>query len=449
LSLHVLLIGANHTSAPVALRERLAISGDALSDALSRFGQSNGHGPTLLPEGIILSTCNRLEIYAVAEDIDRGYAALVEFLSQDRAVPVEEFAASLYVKFDADAATHLARVACGLDSLVVGEPQILGQVTAAYQAALDQGATGPVLNALFQHAIQAGKRAHTETPIGQNAASVPAAAALLAERALNGLPGRQVLVLGAGEMGQAAARALLGRGVTGIVVANRTYERALKLACELGGEALAWERRGEGLARADIVITATNAPQAVLTPGQVTAAMAQRPARPLFIVDIAVPRDADPAVADIPGVHLFDIDDLECVVQDNIEARQQAIPRVAAIADAEASAFLSWFRALEAVPTIADLRQRAKALEAQEVEKALRRLGNLSDQERAVVQVLAHRLVNKLLHEPTVRLKYHAAQGDAYLYTGVVRELFGLEGGSQTSKVKRQASGLPNANPDV
>jgi glutamyl-tRNA reductase len=217
--------------------------------------------------------------------------------------------------------------------------------------------------------------------------------------------------------------------VTGIVVANRTYERALKLACELGGEALAWERRGEGLARADIVITATNAPQAILTAEHVAAAMAQRPGRPLFIVDIAVPRDADPAVATIPGVHLFDIDDLECVVQDNIEARQQAIPHVAAIADAEAGAFLSWFRALEATPIIADLRQRAEALKTQELDKALRRLGNLSDQERAVVQVLAHRLINKLLHEPTVRLKYHAAQGDGYLYAGVVRELFGLEGG--------------------
>jgi glutamyl-tRNA reductase len=449
LSLHILLIGANHTSAPVALRERLAISGNALSDALSRFGQTNGHGPTLLPEGIILSTCNRLEIYAVAEDLDRGHAALVEFLSQNRGVTVDEFAPSIYVKFDADAVIHLARVACGLDSLVVGEPQILGQVTAAYQAALSQCATGPVLNALFQHAIQAGKRAHTETPIGQNATSVPSAAAILADQALNGLSGREVLVLGAGEMGHAAARALLGRGVSGIVVANRTYERALKLACELGGEAIAWERRGEGLARADIVITATNAPQAVLTPELVAAAMAQRPARPLFIVDIAVPRDADPAVAAIPGVHLFDIDDLECVVKDNIEARQQAIPHVEAIADAEASAFLSWFRALEATPTITDLRQRAEALKEQELDKALRRLGNLSDQERAVVQVLAHRLVNKLLHEPTIRLKYHAAQGDGTLYAGVVRELFGLEAGNQTSNVKRQTSRLPGVNPDV
>jgi glutamyl-tRNA reductase len=431
LSLHIVVIGANHTSAPVALRERLAISGDALSDALSRFGRSNGHGPTLLPEGIILSTCNRLEIYAVTEDVDRGYATMVEFLSQDRAVPVEEFAPSLYVKFDADAIIHLARVACGLDSLVVGEPQILGQVTAAYQAALSQGATGPVLNALFQHAIRAGKRAHTETSIGQNATSVPSAAAILAEQALNGLPGREVLVLGAGEMGQAAARALLGRGVAKLVVANRTYERALKLACELGGEAIAWERRGEGLAQADIVVTATNAPQPVLTPEQVSAAMVQRPERPLFIVDIAVPRDVDPAATTLPGVHLFDIDDLECVVKDNIEARQQAIPRVTAIADAEASAFLNWLRALEAIPTITDLRQRAEALEAQELDKALRRLGNLSDQERAVVEVLAHRLVNKLLHEPTVRLKYHAAQGDGYLYTGVMRELFGLEVGER------------------
>jgi glutamyl-tRNA reductase len=434
LSLHVLLIGANHTTAPIALRERLAISDTALGDALSRFGQSNGHGPTLMPEGIILSTCNRLEIYAVAGDIRKGCEALVQFLSQARSIPVEKLSSILYVKSDDDAVMHLTHVACGLDSLVVGEPQILGQVTDAYQAALGHCATGPVLNTLFQHAIQAGKRAHTETSISQNAISVPSAAAILAEQALNGLEGRVVLVIGAGEMGRAAARALMGRGAGAIIVANRTYERASKLACEFNGEVIGWERRAEGLARADIVVTATGAPTVILTPQQAATALAQRPERPLLIMDVAVPRDVDPAVADIPGVRLFAIDDLQSVVNDNFAARQREIPRVAAIADEEAGAFLNWFRALDAIPTIADLHKRAEALEIQELDKALRRLENLSDHEREVVQILAHRLVSKLLHEPTVRLKYHAAQGDGYLYAGVVRELFGLKADRETER---------------
>jgi len=427
LSLRILLIGANHTTAPVALRERLAISGVELTDALNHFGQSNGHGPTLLPEGIILSTCNRLEMYAVTDDIDRGREALIQFLSRNRRMPVKEFASSLYVKSEPDAVIHLARVACGLDSMVVGEPQILGQVTAAYQAALSRHAIGPVLNTLFRHAVQAGKRAHTETAIGQHATSVPSAAAMLAEQAMNGLEGRVVLVMGAGEMGEIAARTLMGRGATCIIVANRTYERALKLACELNGEATTFEHQIEALVRADIVVTATDAPYAILTPEKVITAMSQRPERPMLIIDIAVPRDTDPAVADIPGVRLFDIDDLRGAVNDNLEARQQEIPRVEAIVAEETDSFLRWFRALDAAPTIADLRARAEALKTQELDKALHRLGDLSDREQQIVRILAHRLVNKLLHEPTVRLKHHAAQGDGYLYTGLVRELFGLE----------------------
>jgi glutamyl-tRNA reductase len=424
---HILLVGVNHTTAPVALRGRLAINGTALIDALTRFGPSNGHGPTLLSEGVILSTCNRLEIYAVAEDIHLGRELLIDFLSQNRQVPLEEFADALYVKADADAVAHVMQVACGLDSMVVGEPQILGQVAEAYRTALSRNATGPLLNTLFRHAIQAGKRARTETAISQYAISVPAAAATLAEQEMDSLDGRVVLVMGAGEMGQIAARSLIARGASGIIVANRTYERAVMLARELDGEAMTFDRQAEALARADIVVTATDAPHVLVTPEKVTAAMAQRPAKPMLIIDIAVPRDTDPAVADIPGVRLFDIDDLQGVVNDNLAARQREIPRVEAIADEEAAAFMSWFRALGVVPTIADLRQRAEDIKAYELDKALRRLGDLDEHERQVIAALAHGLVNKLLHEPTVRLKQQAAQGNGYVYTEVVRELFGLK----------------------
>jgi glutamyl-tRNA reductase len=427
LSAHILLVGVNHTTAPVALRERLSISGTQLTDALTRFGGSNGHGPTLFPEGVILSTCNRLEIYAVAADVDRGYEALVKFLSQDRNVPLEEFADSVYIKSDAEAVAHLTRVACGLDSMVVGEPQILGQVTDAYRTALGRQATGPVLNTLFRRAIQAGKRARTETAISQCATSVPSAAAALAEQEMGCLDDRVVLVMGAGEMGQIAARTLVARGATGIIVANRTYDRGLTLARELNGEAMTFERQAEALTRADIVVTATDAPHVIVTSEKVRAAMAQRPDRSMLIIDIAVPRDTATDVVEVPGVRLFDIDDLRDVVNGNLAAREREVPCVEAIAGEEAAAFMTWFRALDVVPTIADLRQRAEVVKAVELDKALRRLGDLGDREQEVVRALAHGLVNKLLHEPTVCLKQRAVEGDGYLYTDVVRKLFGLE----------------------
>ena len=427
MSTHILLIGVNHETAPVSLRERLAMSGTGLLEALTRFGQVNGHGPTLLPEAVILSTCNRLEIYAVAEDIQHGRMALVEFLSQHRQVPVEEFAQALYVKSDVDAVAHLMRVASGLDSLVVGEQQILGQVTEAHRTALSHNATGPVLNTLFRHAIQAGKRARTETEISQHATSVPSAAAVLAESELGYLDGRVVLVLGAGEMGQIAARALASRGASSIIVANRTYDRGLMLARELDGEAMTFERLGEALTRADIVVTATDAPHVILTPQKVATAMAQRPERPMLIIDIAVPRDTDPAASGVPGVRLFDIDDLRVAVNDNLSAREREIPRVEDIAAQEATAFVTWFHALDVIPTIVDLRKHAEEVTAQELDKALRRLGDIGEREQRIVRALAQGLSNKLLHEPTVRLKQHAARGNGYRYTDAVRELFGLE----------------------
>jgi glutamyl-tRNA reductase len=426
-SSHVLLLGINHTTAPVALRERLAINGASLNEALAHFGQANGQGPTLLPEGIILSTCNRLEIYAVSHEVDRGFEILVEFLARHRQLAVDEFSAALYRKADKEAVDHLTQVACGLDSMIVGEPQVLGQVVEAYQAALGQRASGAVLNTLFRHAIRAGKRAHTETAIGQYAISVPSAAATLAEQLVGGLKGKVVLVMGAGEMGEIAARAMMQRGASGILVANRTYDRALAVARQLDGEAMTFERQAEALARADIVVTATNAPHIIVTHEKAARAMAQRPDRPMVIVDIAMPRDTDPSVGNIPGIRLFDIDGLRDVVSENIEARQREIPAVLQIAAEETDGFLQWFCALDVVPTISQLRDRAQEIKDLELDRALRRLGNLGERERQIVCTMAHSLVNKLLHEPTVRLKEVASQGDGYLYTGMVRELFGLE----------------------
>jgi glutamyl-tRNA reductase len=424
---HILLMGLNHTTAPIGLRERLAINNACLSDALAQLCQPNDHCTARLYEGAILSTCNRLEVYATGDDVEGGYESLIRFVCLYRELDAGDFSHALYCKSDAEAVQHLMRVACGLDSMVTGEPQILGQVTAAYQTALKQGVAGSVLNALFQRAIRAGKRTHTETAISEHATSVPSVAATLAERVTGGLRGRTVLVMGAGEMGEIAARAIMTRGATGIIVANRTYDRALALARQLGGEAMPFDQQIEALARADIVVTTTDAPHVILTREKVATAMARRPGRPMVIVDIAVPRDTDPAVANIPGVRLYDIDDLRSVVNGNLEARQREMPRAEAIAAQEAQDFMCWFETLEVVPTIADLREWAETVKVQELTKALRRLGNLNEREREVVCALAHGLVNKLLHEPTVQLKQRAVQGDGHLYAGVVRELFGLE----------------------
>lgn len=422
----IVLVGVSHTTAPVCLRERLSINGTHLEDALTRLRQTNGHGRAPLHEGVILSTCNRLEIYAVAADVASGHESIINFLSLDRELTADEFKETLYCHSGDEAVRHLMRVTCGLESMIVGEPQVLGQVTAAYRAALAQRAVGPVLNTLFQRAIRAGKRAHTETNIGQYAVSVPSVAAALAERVTGGLQGKVVLVMGAGEMGELAARTLMSRGATGIIVANRTYDRALVLARQLGGEAMTFERQIEALARADIVITTTDAPHVILTPGKVTRALAGRVERPLVIVDIAVPRDTDPAVAEIPGVRLYDIDDLQAVASDNLEARQRETPRVEEIVNEETRDFACWYHTLGVVPTITDLREWAEAVKAAELNRALHRLEHLSDHERKVVRCLAHGLVNKLLHAPTVQLKQRAMAGDGHLYAGVVRDLFEL-----------------------
>ncbi len=423
--MHIVLVGLNHTSAPVCLREKLAINGANLHSALEQLRRANGRG-VMLYEGVVLSTCNRTEVYATCDEAENGYLSLIEFLCLNRQLASEEFSAALYRKRDSEAARHLIRVACGLDSMVMGEPQVLGQVTAAYQAALAGRSCGAVLSALFQHAIRAGKRAHSETAISRHAVTVPSVAATLAEQIAGSLQGRVVLVMGAGEMGELAVRTMISRGASSIIVANRTYDRALALARELGGEAMTFERQVEALIRADIVITATDAPHVILTRSKVAQAMAHRPERPLVIVDIAVPRDTEPAVAEIDGVYLFDIDDLQSVADENLEARLRELPRVEAIANQETEAFMCWFETLEVVPTISDFRQWAEKVKAAELEKALRRLGRLDEREREVVRVLAHRLMNKFLHQPTVRLKQQALEGQGHHYANAIRELFGL-----------------------
>jgi glutamyl-tRNA reductase len=437
--MNILLIGLNHRTAPIEIRERLAFTPQMLRSGLTHFDATHSKAHLAdVREGAILSTCNRLEVYALVRDPEIARKAIIKFLSRACDVPQEEFSAYLYTCHNEEAVRHLMRVASGLDSLVLGEPQILGQITTAFEAALSQRAVSTVLSALFRAAIHTGKRARTETAIGVNPASISSVAASVAGQLLGELSQRQVLLIGAGEMGAIAVRALQQRGVSNIVVANRTFKNAEQLARAWGGKAISFQKLPEAMAGADIIITSTGAPHTILNRELLEPAMVNRPAHPLFIIDIAVPRDVDPDVTEIPNVHLQDIDDLQSQVEDNVRQRESEIPRVELIVDEEVAQFMEWLSSLSAVSTITDLRRQIEQVRQRELERLFNRL-DLDEREQKLVSTMSHRLINKILHEPTLRLKREAGLGNGAAYTSTVRYLFSLEG------EKRQATS-PAAN---
>ncbi|MEW5960076.1 MAG: glutamyl-tRNA reductase [Chloroflexota bacterium] len=423
----ILLMGLSHKTAPVAVREKLTFTSTMLRSALTHFDSTHPQAHLEdVREGVILSTCNRLEIYAFVHRPKIAQKAIIEFLGRACDIRPEEFVDHLYGREDGEAVRHLLRVASGLDSMVLGEPQILGQITEAYEAALSQGAADLVMSALLRAAIHTGKRARTETMIGVNPSSVSSVAAGVAQQLLGDLSSRHVLLIGAGEMGAIAARALLKRGAAQIVVANRTYENAAQLAEALNGKAITFQQLAGAMVQADIIITSTGAPHTILNRSLLEPAMARRPARPLFIIDIAVPRDVDPNVTEIPNVYLHDIDSLQGRAADNVRERMAEIPRVEAIVEAEATRFLDWFVSLGVVPTITDMRQVVEELRQRELDHLFKRL-NLDEQQQQLVEKMSHRLVNKILHEPTTRLKKEAAAGNGVAYTAALRHLFALD----------------------
>jgi glutamyl-tRNA reductase len=427
----ILLIGLSHRTAPVEIRERLSFTPTMLRSALTHFDSTHPQAHLDdVREGVILSTCNRLEVYAFVRDPQVAQKAIIKFLGRAHEISPELFVDHLYVYQDEQAVRHLLRVASGLDSMVLGEPQILGQITEAYEAALSQGATGTVLSALFRAAIHTGKRARTETAIGVNPASVSSVAAGAACDLLGDLSKRPVLLVGAGEMGGIAAKALLKRGVSDIVVANRTFRNAAELAKELNGRAIPFQQLSAAMTKADIIITSTGAPHTILNRDLLAPAMAQRPERPMFIIDIAVPRDVDPNVTGIPNVYLRDIDSLQSQADDNLTERQAEIPHVETIVAEEVTQFMNWFYSLGVVPTITDMRRRVEQVRQRELEYLFNRL-DLDERQQALVDKMSHRLVNKVLHEPTLRLKKEAALGNGVAYTSALRYLFALDKGKE------------------
>ncbi|MGQ9571913.1 MAG: glutamyl-tRNA reductase [Dehalococcoidia bacterium] len=427
--MNILAVGLNHRTAPVEVRERLAFSGSHLRHALFALAEGRTCPDSPLREGTILSTCNRTEIYALAEDADKGREYLVRFLSEQRGLPAAEFEGHLYTHENEDAVDHLFRVAAGIDSMIVGENQILGQVRQAYTIASASKAIGPVLARLFRKGITVGKRARSETSISREAISLSYAAVELAKNLFDDLGSCRALVVGGGKASELTLKNLLESGVGQICIINRTRRKAQLIARQCGGQVMGFGQIAEALCSADIVISSTAAPHPVIRAQAVERAMALRQGRPLLLVDLAVPRDVDPGVNRIDNVFLYDVDDLEKVVAANLERRRGEIPKVRAIIDKERTDFMAWFRALDVLPTIAGLRERAEEIRRAELERALRRLGPLPERQRTVVEALSLGIVNKLLHSPIVNLKEHANGQDGHLYATVIRELFGLADG--------------------
>jgi len=418
--MRLVLVGTSYQRAPVELRELLAYNADLRREALERLSVDGS-------EAVVLSTCNRTEVYAVDERPALAEERIYGELSGLSGLTQSELAPALYSVTDEAAAVHLFRVAAGLDSMVPGEAQILGQVREAYEAAREAGTTGSTLHRLFRQALRVGKRVRTETAIGENPASVSSAAAQLAERVFEDLAGRRILLLGAGKTADLTAANLISRGVGEIVVANRSHERAEALARRFGGRAVGLDAVEAELVQADVVVASTSSQGYVLAAAQVERAMKERRGRPVFFIDIAVPRDVDPAVNELEGCYLYDIDDLERVVAESVAGRREEAVRAEAIVSEEADAFRAWQLSLDVVPAISSLRARAESIRREELERAQGRLASLSPSQRRAVEALTSQIVAKLLHQPTVRMKEAAAAADGVLYADAVRHLFGLE----------------------
>jgi glutamyl-tRNA reductase len=421
----LICVGANHQTAPLDVRERMVPGPQFTAATLARYGCAGPANGNAIHGLIILSTCNRVEFYASGGD--NLSEALDELLHELYGAEFPPSASMLYTLHDAQAAEHLFRVAAGLDSQVLGEPQILGQVSEAYTLALRIGSADLLLSRLFQAAIRAGKRVRSETTISNNPASISSLAVNHAARIIGDLRRANVLVIGAGEMAELTVEAMRKRGARQITVCNRTLRRARQLADRWKATAIPFERLPERLAQADVVITSTGAPHAILTRPQVQQAMSARPGRRMLILDIAVPRDVEPQVGDLQQVWLMDLDQLDGDLAAGLEARKSAVPHAESILSEELSRFLEWMDSLEMVALIAELGKKAEQIRRRQLEIALRRMPDLSEEQRRQMEVFSKALVKKLLHDPTRYLRQNSHGHDMAMLATLVRELYGLD----------------------
>jgi glutamyl-tRNA reductase len=422
----LLALGVSHRTAPLELRERLALTEGRAAGVLSGLV-----GEEPITEAAAISTCNRTELYIVAADTVEAESAALGVLAREASIPPTDLLGPLYSLRGVDAAAHLFAVTAGLDSMILGEAEIQGQIKRSYELALVEGASGAVLNRLFRGALAAGKRARTETGIGEKGVSIPSVAVELAQRNLGDLSDRRVLLVGAGETSELTARALAARGVEAVFVANRRYNRAIGLAQQFGGTAVRIDELPAQLERADIVVSATDSPHHLIERSELVEVVRLRGERSLLLIDLAVPRDIDPACRELTGVSLHDVDDVQAIVERNASGREAEARRAQGILDSELSRFERWLAAQEVTPTVAALRERSDAIVAQVLAENESRWEDLSDADRERVELMARAIASRLLHEPTVRIKGVADRDDAYLQVSALRELFGLDTGTE------------------
>ena len=417
----IVAIGCNHRSTPLAVLERMTIAADDLPKALSDLGSADN-----LSEVVVLSTCNRVEIYAYAEKFHGGYQDIREFIGRHAGLAPEDIADHLYALHDAEAVRHLFSVTAGLDSAVVGEHEILGQVRTAWDRSSEHGTVGSVLGPLFRHALETGKRARTDTAIGRGIASVSQAAVALATDHLGGLEGRTVLVLGAGEMAEGTVKSLAAAGTSDIFLANRTWENAVRLAEACGGTAVTLDQLQDALVAVDMLVTTTGAQDIILARVGVADVIERRAGRELVIVDVAVPRDVDPAAGDLDGVTLLDMDDIGAFVDQQMVTRTRVVGNVETIVDEEVVRYQAVTSAREVAPLVSQLRSRGAEIADAELDRFAAKLAHLEPAERDAVEAMAKGIVNKLLHEPTVRLKDAAGHARGDRLAESLRDLFDL-----------------------
>src|SRR5215218_1992239 len=418
----LLALGVSHKTAPLDLRERLSLTEGRAVSALAELTAASG-----IHEAAAISTCNRTELYLIVSDPVEAESTALGVLTRQAEIRPTELLGHLYSLRATDAARHLLQVTAGLDSMILGEAEIQGQVKRAYELALVEGATGPILNRLFRGALSAGGRAREETGISQKGVSIPSVAVELARRAIGDLSAKRVLVVGAGETAELVAKALVARGVATVFVANRHYDRAIGLAQRFDGGAVRFDELPEQLAEADIVVTATNSPHHIVERDDLAQVMEGRRGRPLLAIDIAVPRDIEPACREIAGVSVHDIDDVQQIVERNTSGREAEAVRAEQIIETELDRFERWLAALEVVPTIAALREHGDEIVRRVLAENEGRWEAVSEADRERLETMAKAIASRLLHDPTVRIRGSAGSDEGYHYVSALRELFGLD----------------------
>jgi len=418
----LLALGVSHKTAPLELRERVALTEGRATGVLNELVEA-----AEVQEAAAISTCNRTELYLAAPDPVGAESRALGVLAREAGTPPTELVGHLYSLRGADAVLHLFQVTAGLDSMILGEAEVQGQVKRAYELALVEGATGPILNRLFRGALAAGKRARSETGITERGVSVPSVAVELAQRALGDLSSRLVLVVGAGETAELTARALAARGVEPAFIANRRYDRAIGLAQRFGGRAVRFEELPDQMEKADIVVASTSSPHHVIEREALAEVMRARDGRPLILIDLAVPRDIHPGCRDLEGVVLYDMDDLQALVERNASGREAEARRADSILRAELTLFERWLGSQDVVPTVAALRARADDIVSRVLAENEPRWDSLSENDRERIRAMARAIASRLLHEPTLRLKRSSGDENAYVYVNALRDLFGLD----------------------